>query len=319
MSEDYAAYTLHWVRQRIKEDNFEFTYQKIVWLQLLASMEENDDLRAQVKKLREHAHHVTGCTCDPNTLLAGEGEEVMAFGDVGDTKETLERIEELEEENKSLKSKSGQVEDCLSSEEYHHSITEDYERESNLRITELEAENTRIRAAYANSDQPCPYCSLSIEDWNKCASGFPGCARADDIQGCPNLLAKLRADDLEDELATAKKRYDNLATDLIISSNSAILFMNERDDAREAIGEALKKLEAGQSTWFKVGEAESILKAALPTPEQEADAPKRALPKISEAPPIDITGGMDSVEYIRRIRAGISTEDVPEGPERDDG
>jgi hypothetical protein len=82
-------------------------------------------------------------------------------------------------------------------------------------IDALRDENTRLRAALANSDQPCVYCSLSAEDMSKCASGFPGCARADDAVGCPHLGAglgndALRAerDELHHQLATAKARGD---------------------------------------------------------------------------------------------------------------
>jgi transposase-like protein len=50
-----------------------------------------------------------------------------------------------------------------------------------------EAENNNLRAALAHSELPCAYCSLPVEDWGKCKSGFPGCARADDASGCPHL------------------------------------------------------------------------------------------------------------------------------------
>lgn len=56
---------------------------------------------------------------------------------------------------------------------------------------ERAAEITRLRAALAASELPCQYCTLSKEDWAKCASGFPGCARADDAMGCPHLGAGL--------------------------------------------------------------------------------------------------------------------------------
>jgi len=58
-------------------------------------------------------------------------------------------------------------------------------------IIAIQQENERLRAALAQSDQPCAYCTLSVEDWNKCQSGFPGCARADDAMGCPELGASL--------------------------------------------------------------------------------------------------------------------------------
>lgn len=56
-------------------------------------------------------------------------------------------------------------------------------------VSEINEENTRLRAALANSELPCAYCTLSKEDWGKCQSGFPGCGRADDAEGCPGIGA----------------------------------------------------------------------------------------------------------------------------------
>lgn len=64
------------------------------------------------------------------------------------------------------------------------------------RVKVLDGENDRLRAALAQSDQPCAYCSLPADEWEKCESGFPGCARADDAMGCPELGASLVADEL---------------------------------------------------------------------------------------------------------------------------
>jgi hypothetical protein len=56
-------------------------------------------------------------------------------------------------------------------------------------LGEVREENTRLRAALANSELPCVYCTLPAGEIAKCASGFPGCARADDATGCPHLGA----------------------------------------------------------------------------------------------------------------------------------
>lgn len=58
-------------------------------------------------------------------------------------------------------------------------------------LTELQAENTRLRAALAVSRDPCVYCSLPAERMAACPKGFPGCGRADDLMGCPELGASL--------------------------------------------------------------------------------------------------------------------------------
>jgi hypothetical protein len=46
---------------------------------------------------------------------------------------------------------------------------------------ELQKENDELRYRLAISNAPCAYCQLAKCDMNKCLSGFPGCARMDDI------------------------------------------------------------------------------------------------------------------------------------------
>ena len=73
------------------------------------------------------------------------------------------------------------------------------------RLREVEQENDRLRAALANSDQPCAYCSLPADEWGKCQHGFPGCARADDAMGCPHLGASLEVDRLNARIAVLRE------------------------------------------------------------------------------------------------------------------
>lgn len=49
------------------------------------------------------------------------------------------------------------------------------------RLAELERENAKLRQLLAVSNADCPYCGLPAADMSKCASGFPGCSRADDM------------------------------------------------------------------------------------------------------------------------------------------
>lgn len=70
---------------------------------------------------------------------------------------------------------------------------------------EVVAENTRLRAALAMSERPCAYCSLPADEWAKCASGFPGCARADDANGCPELGASMTSDVMKTAIQSAVK------------------------------------------------------------------------------------------------------------------
>jgi hypothetical protein len=76
---------------------------------------------------------------------------------------------------------------------------------------EARAENTRLRAALAQSELPCVYCTLPKDEWAKCAQGFPGCGRADDAMGCPELGAAMRAESAEAKLAEARKVIEPFA------------------------------------------------------------------------------------------------------------
>jgi len=49
----------------------------------------------------------------------------------------------------------------------------------------LQQENDTLRAIIAKGPMDCVYCGLPATDMSKCASGFPGCARADDMLGDP--------------------------------------------------------------------------------------------------------------------------------------
>lgn len=51
----------------------------------------------------------------------------------------------------------------------------------------LRKENDRLRALLAFGNDPCVYCALPAKDMIKCVSGFPGCARGDDMMACTEL------------------------------------------------------------------------------------------------------------------------------------
>ena len=62
-------------------------------------------------------------------------------------------------------------------------------------LDELEAareENDFLRLRLAESDKACVYCNLPASEMPKCASGFPGCARADDLFACDELTRRDR-------------------------------------------------------------------------------------------------------------------------------
>lgn len=48
-------------------------------------------------------------------------------------------------------------------------------------VARLTIENNLMRHLIAASDMDCLYCHLPKAQMNRCASGFPGCGRADDL------------------------------------------------------------------------------------------------------------------------------------------
>lgn len=52
-------------------------------------------------------------------------------------------------------------------------------------LASLRRENDTMRSIIAFSDLPCMYCGLAKAEMGRCQSGFPGCARADDIMNAP--------------------------------------------------------------------------------------------------------------------------------------
>ena len=84
-------------------------------------------------------------------------------------------------------------------------VPSDFARQLERELSEATAENTRLRAALASSKDPCLYCQLPKGEMAKCRSGFPGCARADDLMGCPELGAALEVERLKLELASVTK------------------------------------------------------------------------------------------------------------------
>lgn len=96
-----------------------------------------------------------------------------------------------------------------------------------LSLSEARAENERLRAALAQSDLPCAYCSLPKDEWAKCASGFPGCDRADDAMGCPELGARL-------SIESATRQRDEALAALNASEEALKPFVTEFDERREA-------------------------------------------------------------------------------------
>ena len=79
-------------------------------------------------------------------------------------------------------------------------VSIDFARQLERELREVQSENTRLRAALANSNGACVYCTLPKEQWAECRSGFPGCARADDVMGCPELGAALELQEAQERI-----------------------------------------------------------------------------------------------------------------------
>lgn len=56
--------------------------------------------------------------------------------------------------------------------------------ELNAELIQTRVENHKLRALLAQSNSDCAFCGLPAAEMAKCASGFPGCSRADDITAC---------------------------------------------------------------------------------------------------------------------------------------
>lgn len=80
-------------------------------------------------------------------------------------------------------------------------------------LTALRSENDTLRALLGNSALPCQYCGLPAEDQAKCASGFPGCSRADDQALSQHFADGYLAACARAELAAAKETIAGLERD----------------------------------------------------------------------------------------------------------
>ena len=72
----------------------------------------------------------------------------------------------------------------------------------------LNEENSVLRAKLSHSKDPCMYCGLKKEDMSRCQSGFPGCARGDDMAGCPDFGASMMLVDAERKISELTAKID---------------------------------------------------------------------------------------------------------------
>jgi len=56
--------------------------------------------------------------------------------------------------------------------------------ELDAELNRTRVENDKLRTLLAHSNSDCAFCGLPAAEMAKCASGFPGCSRADDMTAC---------------------------------------------------------------------------------------------------------------------------------------
>jgi hypothetical protein len=130
-------------------------------------------------------------------------------------------------------------------------------------LAKAQAEDNYLRAYIANSDGPCLYCKLHRDDWGKCASGFPGCARADDaLLGsmlCPSVGASPESKIKHNELAARLLAgYEKFAKTVGSADEDAALFLEHVRDAAVRIVE----LEAQMARPIIIRDVNGLIKAA---------------------------------------------------------
>lgn len=73
-------------------------------------------------------------------------------------------------------------------------------------LTAVLDENNKLRGLLAKGQGDCEYCQLPAKDIAKCRSGFPGCARMDDIINAPVIEAESVLLAIEQVLSTWKRK-----------------------------------------------------------------------------------------------------------------
>lgn len=69
----------------------------------------------------------------------------------------------------------------------------------------LSVENDKLRVLLATSNANCAFCGLPAAEMAKCASGFPGCSRADDMLLCVHPTRQDLLDEAERNAARVRE------------------------------------------------------------------------------------------------------------------
>jgi hypothetical protein len=128
---------------------------------------------------------------------------------------------------------------------------DEYQQEAQVEAAErrrLYDETTLLRAALATSKDPCLYCQLPADEMAKCRSGFPGCARMDDLTWCPEFGAMMNEHDLREQLAEVEKQLSEADHSAMKLHDMLCAAQKERDEARAALKKAQYQILAGHFT-----------------------------------------------------------------------
>jgi FtsZ-binding cell division protein ZapB len=98
-------------------------------------------------------------------------------------------------------------------------------------------ETTLLRAALATSKDPCLYCQLPADEMVKCRSGFPGCARMDDLTGCPEFGAMMVEHDLRQDIVELKRRNAELENEVSGLRRSYSILRQENVELKAGIAQ----------------------------------------------------------------------------------
>jgi hypothetical protein len=103
------------------------------------------------------------------------------------------------------------------------------------RQADTRKENDFLRLRLAESDKDCVYCDLPKSDMGKCSSGFPGCARADDLFMCDGMSdrdAKMKAEGKAEAWEQIAAIGDSVSSKLIHVTAKYALEQAARERAR---------------------------------------------------------------------------------------
>lgn len=108
---------------------------------------------------------------------------------------------------------------------------------------EARKENDFMRLRLAESDKACVYCALPKGEMGACASGFPGCARADDLFHCDELTRR----DAQQRREGAAEAYEEMRKQAVeVGKQSGLAAKFCKIFADECIEQSAQRIREGK-------------------------------------------------------------------------